>query len=283
MPTAGSADTTLSRRPAPGTPTGRQGGLGPFVTYIEYRRPDGPVAQGESRRHRKHAEGDGPSGTWWAPQARGWWIAILFAVGSALFAIGAIPGYASGVGARADSITFFIGSLFFTSAGFLQYKESVDVGRNGLVSRRRRILVYRPRQIDWWASGIQLIGTLFFNLSTGNAIRIDLTSQAAHQHVWRPDAFGSACFLVASSLAWFEVCHGWLAWSPRRLPWWITALNLVGSIAFGVSAIAGYIVPSTGQIKNVAVSNLGTFIGALCFLAGAVLLLPERTESPVSP
>jgi hypothetical protein len=144
-------------------------------------------------------------------------------------------------------------------------------------------LVYRPRQIDWWASGIQLIGTLFFNLSTGNAIRIDLTSQAAHQHVWRPDAFGSACFLVASSLAWFEVCHGWLAWSPRRLPWWITALNLVGSIAFGVSAIAGYIVPSTGQIKNVAVSNLGAFIGALCFLAGAVLLLPERTESPVSP
>jgi hypothetical protein len=272
-PAAGSGDATLSRRPAPGTPTGHQGGLGPFVTYIEYRRPDGLVAQWESRRHRKHAEGDGSSRTWWAPQTRGWWIGILFATGSALFAIGAVPGYATEVGARTDSITFFIGSLFFTSAGFLQYRESVDAGRDGPDGRRRRVFVYRPQQIHWWASGTQLIGTLCFNVSTGNAIRVDLTTQAAHQHVWRPDAFGSVCFLVASGLAW----------SPRRLSWWITLLNLVGSIAFGVSAIAGYIAPSTGQIKNAEVSNLGTFIGALCFLAGAVLLLPERTESPASP
>jgi hypothetical protein len=42
-----------------------------------------------------------------------------------------------------------------------------------------------------------------------------------------------------------------------------------------VSAVAGYISPATGQLQ---LSNLGTFIGALCFLAGALLLLPERTE-----
>jgi hypothetical protein len=29
---------------------------------------------------------------------------------------------------------------------------------------------------------------------------------------------------------------------------------------------------------SVPVTNLGTFVGALCFLAGAVLLLFERTE-----
>jgi hypothetical protein len=56
-------------------------------------------------------------------------------------------------------------------------------------------------------------------------------------------------------------------------------LNLVGSIAFGVSAVASYVVPATGQLRNVELSNLGTFVGALCFLAGAILLLPERTES----
>ena len=76
----------------------------------------------------------------------------------------------------------------------------------------------------------------------------NLTAHAAQQHVWRPDAIGSVCFLVASGLAWFEVCHGWLAWSPHSLSWWITALNLVGSIAFGVSAVAAYIVPSTGDL-----------------------------------
>jgi hypothetical protein len=36
----------------------------------------------------------------------------LFAVGSLLFALGAVPGYASAVGARWDAVTFFIGSLF---------------------------------------------------------------------------------------------------------------------------------------------------------------------------
>ena len=53
--------------------------------------------------------------------------------------------------------------------------------------------------------------------------------------------------------------------------------NLIGSIAFGVSAVAGYINPATGQLHNAERSNLGTFIGALCFLVGALLLLPERT------
>jgi hypothetical protein len=269
---------------------GRSRGLGPFVTFIEYERPDGLVARWDSRRHRKQAGSplvDGPTlHTWWAPGARGWWIAILFAVGSALFALGAVPGYASGVGARIDSVTFFVGSLFFTAAGFLQYRESVDAGAEGPVHGWGKVFVYRPRQIDWWACGIQLVGTLYFNVSTGTAMGRDLTVQTAQQHVWRPDAVGSICFLVASGLAWFEVSHGWTSWSPSSLSWWITALNLVGSIAFGVSAVASYIIPSTGAIWHVELSNLGTFIGALCFLAGAVLLLPERTaglESSAPP
>ncbi len=271
---------------APGSvrPGERRGGLGPFVTFIEYERPDGIVARWDSRRHRKHAaDRGGPSGTWWAPRARGWWIAVLFAVGSFLFALGAVPGYAGAVGDRSDSITFFVGSLFFTTAGFLQYRESVDAGADGPVRGWRRVFVYRPKQIDWWATAVQLVGTLFFNVSTATAIRADLSAQAAHHHIWRPDALGSVCFLVASGLAWFEVCHGWLAWTPRSLAWWITLANLVGSIAFGASAVGAYIVPSTGQIRNVELSNLGTFVGALCFLGGAVLLMPERTESPPEP
>ena len=41
---------------------------------------------------------------------------------------------------------------------------------------------------------------------------------------------------------------------------------------------AGYINPATGQLHNAERSNLGTLIGAVCFFAGALLLLPERTE-----
>ena len=258
---------------------GPQGRIGPFVTFVDHVGADGLVVRWESRRERKHPKGAPAAGsTWWAPTTRGWWIAILFAVGSALFALGAVPGYASAVGARWDAVTFFAGSLFFTSAAFLTYREAVDAGPQAPGSARRRFFVFQPHRIDWWATAVQLAGTLFFNVSTGNAMRINLTAQAANQTVWRPDAVGSVCFLVASALAWFEVCHGWAGWRPRSWSWWITLANLVGSVAFGVSAVAGYISPATGQVHNAERSNLGTFVGALCFFAGALLLLPERSE-----
>ena len=257
----------------------QQGRVGPFLTYIERVRPDGVVARWESRDHRKHLKAGLVTGsTWWAPRARGWWIAVLFAVGSLLFALGAVPGYASAVGASWDAVTFFTGSLFFTGAGFLTYREAVDAGPQPPGTKRRRFFVYQRGRIDWWSTAVQFAGTLFFNVSTGVAMVSDLSAQAAHRHVWRPDAFGSVAFLVASALAWCEACHGWADWRPRSLSWWITLLNLTGSVAFGVSAVAGYISPSTGQLHNAELSNLGTFIGALCFLAGALLLMPERTE-----
>src|SRR5271157_4224571 len=262
----------------------QQGRIGPFVTYVERVHPNGVVARWGSRRYRKHLHGAQATGsTWWAPRARDWWIAVLFAIGSLLFALGAVPGYASAVGATWDAVTFFTGSLFFTGAGFLSYREAVDAGPQPPGTARRRFFVYEPGRIDWWATAVQLAGTLFFNVSTGVAMVSDLSAQAAHRHVWRPDAFGSVAFLVASALAWFEVCHGWAAWRPRSLSWWITLLNLVGSVAFGVSAVAGYINPDTGQIYNAELTNLGTFIGALCFLAGALLLMPERTEDSEAP
>jgi hypothetical protein len=255
----------------------RRRGFGPFVTLVESERPGEVLQRWESRRHRKQVGKEAGGSTWWAPRARGWWIGVLFAVGSVLFALGAVPGYADAVGITADSVTFFIGSLFFTSAGFLQYREVVDAGPGGPAKGWRRVLTYSPDRIDWWATAIQLVGTIFFNVSTGDALRLDLTAQAARQHVWRPDALGSVCFLVASALAWFEVSHGWGSWQPKSLSWWIPFANLVGSVAFGVSAVAAYVVPATGELLNVELSNLGTFVGALCFLGGALLLLPERT------
>ena len=103
----------------------------------------------------------------------------------------------------------------------------------------------------------------------------------AHRLVWVPDVLGSICFLVASGLAWSEVSHGWWSWHARSLSWRIAALNLAGSIAFGVSAVASKIVTTTGEPRNIMLVNLGTAVGGLCFLVGALLLLPERT-APVA-
>jgi hypothetical protein len=252
-------------------------GLGPFVTREVFRRPDGSPFAWESRWHRKHPGGVATGSTWWAPRDISWWIGVLFAVGSVCFALGSFPPYAVGVGTTADNLTYFIGSIFFTSAAFLQYYEaaSTPATLDGPRPSWHRLFTVQHHRIDWWASLIQLVGTLWFNRTTLSALVVGLGASPAHHPIWRPDALGSVCFLVASWLAWAEECHGAWAWRPARLSWWITALNLFGSVAFGVSAIASYVTP-TGQLLSVALTNLGTFVGALCFLAGAVLLLPER-------
>ena len=262
-------------------------GFGPFVTREILRRPDGTRIAWESRWSRKHPTWGAIESTWWAPRAMAWWIGVLFAVGSVCFALGAFPGYATWVGTNADDLTFFIGSVFFTTASFLQYYEvaTTPTMLEGTARRGpRSLFTVQHHRIDWWAAGIQLVGTLWFNRTTLSAYLVSLGASPAHHPVWRPDALGSVCFLVSSWLAWAEACHGPFAWRPASISWWITAVNLVGSVAFGVSAIASYVKPN-GQLVSLALTNLGTFVGAVCFFVGALLLLPERTleSPPVAP
>ena len=127
------------------------------------------------------------------------------------------------------------------------------------------------------------MGTVFFNVTTFAALDASLDAKQAHRLVWAPDMVGSICFLVASGLAWFEVSHGWWSWRLRSISWRIAALNLAGSIAFGVSAVASKIVTTTGEPRNIMLVNLGTSVGGLCFLAGALLLFPERTAPTGRP
>jgi hypothetical protein len=259
-------------------------GAGPFVTWVAYRRPDGLLVRWESRRQRKqHNRLDPRTGsTWWAPSAVGWWIGVLFMMGATCFAVGALPGYVDWVGTTPDNVTFFVGSIFFTGAAFLQYLEVVNTEpvTAARSAGRVRVLAWEPHRIDWWATLIQFAGTICFNVSTLVAIDPSITSDTARHHVWRPDVLGSVCFLVASELAFAEVGHRWLSWLPHLRSWWIAALNLAGSVAFGVSAIAAYVVPDSGAPANVQLVNLGTFLGAIGFFVGALLLLPERTDQP---
>ena len=193
---------------------------------------------------------------WWAPAKAAWWVGALFIIGSTCFALGSFPPYASWVGGTPTNITFFIGSLFFTSAAALQFQQS-------------------KARLDWWASLVQLIGTLFFNKSTFQALHANLTAAEANAHVWKPDALGSAAFLMSSAIACVAVRRASRA-VHRDADWWAAWLNMVGSIAFGVSAVASYTIVASDTLRNAKNANLGTFVGALCFLAGAVLILPRR-------
>src|SRR6478736_6298740 len=170
-------------------------------------------------------------------------IGVLFAIGSACFLVGPLPGFVELVGSEVDAAVFFAGSLFFTSAALLQTLHS----GGGL---------------DRWACLVQLVGTLFFNVSTFHALQTGLDATEYDRLVWRPDWRGSICFLVSGVLAYLAVRH------------------LSGCVAFGISAVAGYVVPSTGSALDLAAANAWTSFGALCFLVGALMLLPARGVTP---
>ena len=253
------------------------GGPGPFVTHAVYEL-DGVEREWDSRAHRKR--GRFGAGVARASRTRAWWIAVLFMIGSACFAVGALPGYVSLVGVGADGVTFFVGSIFFTSAGTLQFLEVANTSPSpDHRARPFRPASWEPRRNDWLATAVQLVGTVIFNVSTFRAMLDGLGAGPDELLVWRPDALGSVCFLVASWLAFAEAGHGWLSWRPHDLGWTIAALNLGGSVFFGLSAIGAYVVPSTGELLSATLANGGSFLGAIGFLVGAALLLPEGSSS----
>lgn len=196
-------------------------------------------------------------------------------VGSLLFAIGSFPLYGRLVSASTVGLTFFVGSIVFTMAAAGQFAEAV--------ADRRRVEPApvgagqgRAAGLAVWAGVVQLVGTLLFNLSTGDAMVDNLDVAQVNRLVWAPDFAGSVAFLVASALAWTAVCGPRWCRRPDDPDWWMSALNALGSVFFMVSAVASLTLPTTGQALNLAVVNSTTVAGALCFLVGAWLLLPDE-------
>lgn len=181
----------------------------------------------------------------------------LFAIGSTLFALATIPGF-SGFGSAGTSTTLcFIGSWFFTSAALVQLVRSDRASRN-----------------EWLCAVTQLAGTFAFNISTGFAVWAHAT-RVIRGLVWTPDAAGSIAFLASGVFGVLAVgaSTGWLAVKSRD--WQADWINLVGCVAFGISAVGSY-VSKTGATVDAVAANLGTFLGALCFLVAALLVLPGR-------
>ena len=195
-------------------------------------------------------------------------MALGFALGSLCFLVGPFPGYANLVGDEAAAITFFVGSILFTAGGAIQ---------SWLAWPGRRLP--GAGAAAWWAAIIQSAGTLFFNVTTFQALSTAVSSPEYDRLVWRPDAFGSVCFLVSGAIAYrASPRHGWRP-AHDAPGWWQPAVNLIGCIFFGISAVAGYVVPSKGSILALAASNWNTSLGAACFLACAIDTLRTGTIS----
>jgi hypothetical protein len=196
----------------------------------------------------------------WRPRSLAWWTGVLFIVGSACFALGACPGLSSLLPVAVVGVVFFVGSIFFTSAALLQ-------------------LIGSARGIDWVASVIQLVGTVWFNLNTFDAMQTGLTVRQEDFRIWTPDFVGSICFLVSSWMALGVVCKGPLCVRRDRSDWWVAAANLLGSVFFMLAALAAFVRPRTDNLLDASLANSGTFLGALCFLWAARLQITRPEPS----
>lgn len=177
----------------------------------------------------------------------------LFVIGSALFALATLPGFAPWAGAEAANALCFAGSFFFTSAAWLQLVRARGESR-----------------ADRYCAATQFVGTLLFNISTGAAVWA-VTAGEERRLVWAPDATGSVAFLVSGVLGIVAVGR----FVPASRDWQAQWVNMIGCVAFGASALGAF-VRRTGVTEDALLANAGTFIGALCFLAAALLILPAR-------
>jgi hypothetical protein len=291
--------TKMERKQSDPLETQAACGPWPFTTRRVFQLPDQTIRTWNSRHHRKGLRPAVPAEVatlWhclWAPGQLNWWIGTIFAVGSLLFAAGSVlslvPGWAEAcrLSSREVNAFFFIGSIPFTIAAYLQLYQVANTPRfqeyeflasaQSCLKRRRMLIGWRPTDIGWLSSALQLVGTLLFNLNTFNALNPSLTWLQQDREIWAPDFIGSLFFLASGTLAFIETCHAWWAWKPTSLSWWVTFVNLLGCIGFMISALFAYVPPGSPHLDAIWLSTLFTLQGALCFLVGSLLLLPEAS------
>jgi hypothetical protein len=212
-------------------------------------------------------------------------IALLFAGGSMLFMLGGIlslaPALAVGLSLDSSAVNsiFFAGSIPFTAAAYLQLFQAANAtpGAMQLPGPAPAVALFgwRPGDINWLACALQFVGTLLFNINTFDALLPGADWLQQDVTIWAPDMVGSALFLASGFLAYMECSLSPGPWQPRKLVWWICTINLLGCIAFMLSAVLAF-VPATGQAGAVvSLSLLATVVGAAAFLSGGLMMLPE--------
>ncbi len=115
----------------------------PFITRRVFQRPDGSLAVWHSRHHRKGlvrqevARAEAISRLLlrclWMPSKLNWWIGVVFALGSLLFAAASVLSLSPALAARFSLETvsinaiYFAGSIPFTVAAYLQLFQAANV------------------------------------------------------------------------------------------------------------------------------------------------------------
>lgn len=266
----------------------------PFITRRTYRTLDGSYTVWRSRHHRKGllAPGIHAALTTKAllrcllmPWQLNWWIGVVFAIGSMLFALASVlslwPTLADEWSLDSTRINaiFFAGSIPFALAAYLQLFQAANASEflRGITSPRPRklLLGWQPRDIGWLSSALQFAGTILFNINTLDSMFKGLDWLQQDLDIWAPDFVGSILFLASGYLAFIETCHAHLAWKTNNISWWVTVFNLFGCVAFMISAVFAFVLPGLHHPEAATASTAFTLLGAVGFFVGSLLMLPE--------
>lgn len=287
--------TASSDSPSPSADT-HVAGVGPFITFRSYRH-EGRRIIWQARQHRRglfrlaRALEHLPV-PFWQTRRYNQIMGATFALGSSLFILGSLLSFLPQPGPTLitwTNITFFLGSIPFTLAAYMQHFQAANAGSfnpdaNASAGSRARLhlLGWLPHDLGWLSTLTQFFGTLAFNINTFDAVIVTNPWYLEDVAIWIPDMVGSTLFLISAYLAFLETCHSYWKWQPRDLSWQVVFINLVGCVAFMVAACTAYF-PSGGQNQEVALfSNSQTLLGALCFLIAALLSIRESQAADVA-
>jgi len=260
----------------------------PFVTRRSFTK-DGRQIVWLAREHRKGLDvaaraRDATVPPFWQGRGYNRSIGTIFAVGAFLFMLGSVmslmPAGAWRPPAGWTNLVFFLGSIPFTGAAYLQHFQAAnapDFTRDPRRPDHRRLswIGWHPHSPGWLSTFAQLLGTIAFNANTLDAMLAPDGWLAQDVAVWVPDMAGSVLFLVSGYLAFIETGHRYWSWSPRVLSWQIAFVNLVGCVAFMTAAILAFVPQGNEAAWIILLSTLHTLVGAFCFFVGALLVMQE--------
>ena len=179
-----------------------------------------------------------------------------------------------------DAITFFVGSLFFTTASFLQLVQAQSPAMTGVdrvqqhLRRPVSLWAWLPQDRGWLAAATQFPGTLFFNVSTFAALAHNATARRR----WT-STFGGPTSSVRPSSWWPASSRSWrsvVACSAgARVPGLVDRLDEHARV--GLLHVVGSRQLRPSQHRRPARPQgavAGTLLGAVCFLVGAILVFP---------
>lgn len=271
------------------------GGARPFESWAIFRRPDGSEYLWESRNHRKVAGQGAASGfmsgkdsrMYWAPRWLSWWGAIVLAIGSACFVLGAagslLPGLFGGTGGAAvfEQSSYLVGTLLLTVSTYILIMESInasdyiDESSQEGAKQSFRWFAWQPYRLAFVSPFLLFVGSNILNVDTALALGAALKWVPMSLTGWLGLA-GTMLFVVGSYTYLIEVCHGYpLCWQPRSLEWWVTMLFLIGSVLIVVGFVALFGLPLLPVAVEELVVAFTFLVAGVCWTVAGYLMLRE--------